>query len=501
MSHPPSVRTNIIWGWADHAIGLFVGLFMMPFVLHTLGDESYGTWLFINSIAGYSGLLYLGFGQTICRFTSTYHTQQDWDRLNHVSSVVFGIYMVTGAIALAISGLLSWLVPSLDCFSSMPAGEIRLVVLLTGLTVALSIVGSVFGGILMGTQRFDQYRGISIASAIIRVALVVLFLKHESGLVRLAVVFTIVTILENAAYITLAYRGVPTLRIDLRSVFKEGVGEYFQFGMLSFLNTIASQVLAVTDTVIIGIYFGPSHIVPFYIALRLSRFVGQPINQIAGVFMPRAGELHTQNNTRQLRKLLALGVGVSFLMTAGVLIGAAWFGETVIKTSVGPSYELSHNLLLILLFAQLVVIPTQVIRSVLYGVGNVRLPAMLYLTEAICNVVLTLLLIKPFGLIGVVTATVIPVFLIELFILAPYGLRTLGISGSEFVRECLGPQILPLLALSIYSAVLANTIAVPDTWPAVIAVTAGGGLTLVAVWSARHYGLKAWDTSHAVSST
>ena len=74
--------------WFAHAVTLCVGFFLMPYILHTVGDTTYGTWLLLNSVAGQTGLLYLGFGDAISRFTSKYYAEKRWIQLNRTVSCI-----------------------------------------------------------------------------------------------------------------------------------------------------------------------------------------------------------------------------------------------------------------------------------------------------------------------------------------------------------------------------------------------------------------------------
>ena len=56
-----TLQRNILISWLSHATTLLVGLFLVRFVKGTLGDDGYGAWIFVNSIANYATLLYLGF--------------------------------------------------------------------------------------------------------------------------------------------------------------------------------------------------------------------------------------------------------------------------------------------------------------------------------------------------------------------------------------------------------------------------------------------------------
>ena len=74
MSLNGSVKRNVLASWGTHASNLVLGFFLTRYTLDVLGVSTYGSWLLINSIAGYSGLLYFGFGDTISRYVAKYHS-------------------------------------------------------------------------------------------------------------------------------------------------------------------------------------------------------------------------------------------------------------------------------------------------------------------------------------------------------------------------------------------------------------------------------------------
>ncbi len=140
------------------------------------------------------------------------------------------------------------------------------------------------------------------------------------------------------------------------------------FSGFAFIDAIAWTLIEATDSILIGIFFSPAMIVPYYIALRLTQFINMPIAQIGKVFMPRAGELHA-NEDHALQKLVLNGVSLSFLLVTGFFIGVCFFGNTLINTWVGPGYPESHLLLMILLGARIVALPvsTLPLRTVRHG--------------------------------------------------------------------------------------------------------------------------------------
>ena len=476
------LRINLLASWADHALGVLIGLFLMPFVLRTIGDEQYGQWLLICSVIGYSGLLNLGFADTVSRFVAHHHAQDEIPQINRVVSVIGLVYLGIGVLLAGLTTLAVWLVPSLCQWEGTSASELRTVVALLGASAAVGILGSVFGGVIVGLQRMEVERGIRSIAGLVRFGLTVVFLQQQQGLTTLAVVFLVTTLVENLGYAVVVFRLLPGLRLSLSLCRWETLRECGSFSMYSMLEGISIKLVEATDTVVIGCLLGTKFVVPYYVSLRLTQFIAQPLQVIGLIAMPRGAALGAVQHTDQLLELVRKGVGFAFLLIGAFFIGACFFGDLVLHAWVGQSYEQSHLLLLVLLGAQVIATPMRVLRGVLFGLGHARVPALVYFCEAVANLVLSLLLIQPLGVLGVALGTAIPVFVVELFVLLPYALKTLKFEWSPFLRSIVVPQLLPLLALWAYSSSVSAFLEVGFGRLPVFVVSAGGGVVLAGSW-------------------
>jgi O-antigen/teichoic acid export membrane protein len=475
-----SLKRNLVASWGEQAINLLIGLCLMPFVLHTIGDGPYGTWVFINSIAGYSGLLYLGFGQTISRFVADLHARNERDRMNGVVNVVLAVYSSMAVLALVLAILLAWLSPRWHDGRYASANELSLVIMILGAHVATGLVGSVFGGVLMGVQRFDLCALVAAVCGFARVGLTVAVLQSDHGLLRLALIFLAITVLENAGCAWLAFRQIPWLSIGRRHLKASALRECFSFSIYAFINAISSQLIDATDTILIGLVCGAEAIVPYNIAQRLCLLLCRPIQQIASISMPRAGALSAAAHGGRLRELTTGASGLSLLLVGGFLVGASFFGGNVIRNWVGPGYEQSLLLLLVLLAAKTISIPLGVLRSVLLGMGLPRLPAFLLLAQALANLALSLVLVRYWGLLGVALGTLIPVLIVELLLFLPLAAGRLELSPNDLWRRVVGPQAPALAGLAVYCTIAVSAWQGPLGWASLVVVCAGGGAVLIA---------------------
>lgn len=481
-----TIRRNILASWLSHALTLVVGLFLVRYVKGTLGDTGYGAWIFVSSVAGYSGLLYMGFGAAVCRYSARYHSLQDWPGLNRILSSIFAIYALNSLIALLAAAGCALFAEHLSDWEGQSLTEVRQVLLLLGLNATIGLWGSVFSGLLVGIQRFDIQRAVLVGGTLVRVVLIVFGLQTFPSLLVMAGVFLAVTVLENCTYFFAARRLVPQLHVAWRFVSRDAFRECYGFTAFNALGMVSDYLISLTDTVVIGCMLGTAATVPYYIALRICQMARTPLEQLAEVMLPKAGELQIRQEWDRLRRLVLQGTGASLLLIGGFAIGSVYFADRLLLTWLGPGNEASPPILMVLLGAQLVALPLRVPKLTLMGLGDIRMPALFDVTQATANLVLSLILVQYWGVIGVAWGTLIPALCCELGLLLPYASRRLGLQPRRLLIDTLLPQLPAWAALWAYCE-FASRIAWPTSWLSLILIAAGGGAVLIGVRAAIYW--------------
>lgn len=472
-----SIRNNILAGWGAHVVTVLIGFFLMPFIIATVGEAQYGAWVFINALAGYAGLVYAGFGATICRYVSDLSAKKEWARLNQFVSSIQAIYFVSAAIAILISCGFAWMAGFLDKWDSLPTNEVRISIMIVGTTIALGMIGSVYGGVLIGMQRLDMKHGIDVFAGVTRLVLVLVCLQQQFGLITLAFIFFAATLVDNIISAICAYRIVPTLSIAPWHTRKDVMKECFGFSAFTAIAMVAESLIFFTDTVVIGIILGPLAVVPYQIGQRIAQMIQVPVTQIGEAILPKAGELHAQQGHGRLAEVVGKGMSLAFLITGGFLIGSAYFGEMLIVTWIGKSYTSAALVLTILVGAQMVALPMVVARKALLGMGEVRVPAFIDLFEAGVNLLLSIILIQFMGIIGVALGTLFPIIVIELAIFLPYASRALSTTPRDLFHKIVTPHVPALAGLLLYCD-LVSRLDLRTGWHYILPITIGGGVVL-----------------------
>jgi O-antigen/teichoic acid export membrane protein len=473
-----SVRRNILAGWMAHLVTVLIGFFMMPYVLGVLGEAQYGTWVFLNAVAGYATLVYAGFGGTICRYVADAWSRKDLQRLNAVVSTIQVVYLGTAAIVFFLASLFAWYAPAFQNWDGMSLLEVRVSILVLGGTIGLGMIASVYGGVLIGTQRFDYKRGIELATGIARLLLTIGCLHQRYGLITLAAIFFAITVFEQGISAWLAYRQIPGLSVAPWLMRWDILKECFGFSAFSAVSLVAEYLIFFTDTVVISVVKGPLAVVPYQIGLRIAQMIQVPVAQIGEVVLPKAGELHARSNPQELGRVIARGMGLSLLLTGGFLIGSIYFGDLLILTWIGKAYESSGTVLVLLVASQVIALPMIVARKGLMGIGQVRFQAFIDLLEGALNLVLSLIFIRYWGIVGVAWGTLIPLTVVELCCLLPYSCRRLHLSPRLLWQHVLSPQIPAFVALIVFCE-LAAPYTPARGWVALLSVSIVGGGVLI----------------------
>ena len=419
---------NVIWNWGAFSFSLVIGFFLSPFVIHHLGDAGYGVWVLMLSVTSYLGFFDLGVRGAVTRYVSKFHTQGDHQEASRIASSATGIFLIAGALAILVALVLALV--AVDLFQIPPAYHqpARSVLLLSGITMAVTLIGGVFGGILVGLQRFDLSNTIGVLSTGLRALATVLVLRAGRGIVALAWIQLIFSVVPVIASAYLSLRLYPQLRISMRHFAWAPVSLIFSFSVVSFLCNVSQQVIYYTDAVVIGIFLPVGLITFFSIAGNLMNYARALISGISFTMTPLASSLEAAGKNQRLQQV---ALDAPRYATALMLPIAATFivrGQSFIRLWMGPEYaELSGRVLWILSLALLFSAATQVLASVMFGISRHRVMMVAVLVEAVCNLAASVALVRVIGIVGVAWATTIPNLAASLLFWPWYVRRTLGI--------------------------------------------------------------------------
>ena len=445
---------NIGTNWVVTLVTIAVTYFLVPFSVHAVGQDGYGTWNLINSFTGYLSLLVLGVPMASVRYFAEHVAERDQRKLNEAIGSCTGLYLIMGASALLAGiGLFAFFTVAYEIPAAWRS-DAHLAFFLVVLSVAAGFVAMLPAGIMAAHHDFVLRNLVVLGRLILRLGLTLILLTLRASLVFLALIQVICVTFEFVTAWLLIRRRYPGVRMRLADLDWKMVRQIFSFSLYVLLLNVGVRLSFETDALVIGAFMDVGRI-PFYtVANTLVLYLMEFVLAIAAVVMPMATKLKTEGRASELREIFLKWskIALSLTLMAGLFL--IILGPEFIGWWLDPSFEEpAGRVLQILVVAGLVFLPVRgVAQPILMGLGKPGLPAIAFLAAGLLNLVLSLALVGPLGLPGVALGTAIPnvLFAVVVLLLACRELETPFKQYVQYVvlRAALGA--VPVLAFLLW---------------------------------------------------
>jgi O-antigen/teichoic acid export membrane protein len=426
---------NVGSSWFSLGVSILVGIFLSPFILHRLGNVAYGAWVLVFSITGYYGLFDLGIRSSIIRYVSTYTANNDMEGVSRLINTALAVYTAIGVAAMGTTVVLSSFLGSLFRMPPQFLPTARVLFLMVGAAVALGFPAGVFGGILEGLNRFYFVNVTNLASTLLRALLIVLALRVGYGLLTVALVTVTLPLLGALVRAIIALRVLP-LHFGWKYVDRSAITEIARYSGISFILMIAYKLRFKTDEIVIAKMLSVGAVTFFSIGDRLVDYTGEVVSSLAQIFVPMSGQSDAKGDQERLRKILIAGNRACALIVFPITATLIILGKSVITAWVGQRYvHASYPVMVTVLIPSTFALAQAASPRILYGMAKHRSLAWVTGMEGIANLVLSVVLIRPLGLVGDALGTAIPLTCSSLFFLPRHLCRLLNVRIGFFLRQ------------------------------------------------------------------
>ena len=436
------IAKNVGSSWVSLGFDVLVGLFLSPFLIHWLGDTAFGIWVLIFSITGYYGLFDLGIRSSVVRYVSKFAATDDIEDLAKLINTSLFTYSCIGALSLLVTLFLSFYVDHIFKIPPELHSTARGLLLLVGASVGIGFPLGVVGGYLDGLQRFYVNNWANIAGDIARLVGILLAVHYGRGLLTIAAITVVLPVILSAIRGVIAYRIQP-VPFGLKYVDRTTFRTMVNYSSVTMIIMIATQLKFKTDNIVIGTMISAAAVTYFSIGSRIVSYAQQVVMAMAQNFLPIASQSEATGNMDRLRKVFVVGNRIcaltAFPITAVLLV----LGRSVIELWVGKKYVATSYPVLVVLIVPATLMWAQAASGrVLFGISKHRTWAFVTLAEGICNLILSIILVRPYGIIGDAYGTAIPLACSMILFMPRHLCRQLGIRLGTYLREAF---VLPLL--------------------------------------------------------
>ena len=444
------IARNVLFNWFGTISNLAVGFFLMPFIIHRLGNVAYGVWVLAVGVMAYLGLLDLGMQSAVLRFVSKGHTQNDHQGASEAISAALWVRLQISALILVLSVGLAAVFPLVFNVPAELAGDARKAIFLIGVTTAITMSVGVVAGVLSALNRYDLHNYLTTVQTAVRVIGVVAVLRTGHGIVAIAVCELIAVLVYNALLVWVAHRLYPQLRILLNKPKRETLKRIWTYSSYAFLTTIAIQLIYQTDTIVVGKFVSVAAVTYYAIAYSLCAYTSQAINSIGATFVPAASTYEAAGDTNSLLMLYKNGTRATLAVSVPILITLMVRGRSFIGLWMGPQYSHSSGTVLIILCSALLfAFANRTAQAIAFGVEKHKMSAIWAIGEGVTNLALSIVLARRYGIYGVAIGTMVPSLIMHLVLWPGYISKLVGLIYSEVVWKVWAPVYLSSIPFAI----------------------------------------------------
>jgi membrane protein EpsK len=453
-------------------LSVLVGFWYTPFLVNSLGTETYGMIGLASSFVVYLSLATVGLNSAVGRYLTIALERGYTEEANKVfNTSLFG----TLAVVVALLAPISLLALHVESFLQIPPGQTETVRSLFLLAAAAFLIGTLSGPFAVATfarNRFDIRSGIATAELVTRIGVVIaLFYWFSPTLHYVGYGFVAAAFVSAAGSYWSWRRLVSELSVSWKATEWKTFWELSTMSGWVLINHVGTILFLNVDLLIINHVLGPHEGGRYAALLQLSMVLRSLAGSVAGVFGPTIMHLVAQNNRSQLLKYTKQSVRILGLLLALPIGLTCGFSKSLLTLWLGPAFTELWPLLTLMILPltiNLIVLP---LFSINIALNKITLPGYATCALGIINCLLSWLLAGPahWGLYGVALAGAIVLSLKNALLTPYYAAHIL----EEHPRILLHSLLTPAFLTSLLTGLLigADFCLPAATWPQLIVRT------------------------------
>ena len=486
-SLPSGFSRNVLANYSLALTSLVAAVISTPLLTARLGPERFGVWSLIGTMIPFLELLEFGFSNATTTFVARRLAVHDDEGVNRVLNTSFFLLMIPGLVSFAIVAGLAAILPHVVHIPPDLVGQARILLLLLGLDMAISIPGDAFGSALISLSRYDLLNASLIIVMVAQVLGWFVALGLHEGLVALGIITVAISMVGQVSRFLMVHKLLPSVRVSFRSFDRSLMGPLGQLSGWFSVRQLCTIVDDLSDVIIVGIVVNVKAAGVFAIGQKMATATTGFLQPATVVFFPHAAQLAGRGETEELHATVTTGNRVATGLALPLCLVVGILAHPAIAAWVGPRYLNAVDVCAILTVAVAVNSFAITGSTVISGVGEPRALSIPSAIASLIQLVLAFVMGHAFGIVGVAWGFLI-VSVVKNAVLVTITSRRFKLSTIGFLASVTRAHVLAVLAAGTLGWYLAqgpvgNYVASNSRIYGVV-ITAFTGLALLIVYEA-----------------
>ena len=390
-----------------------LGLIKTKVMLKYLGDDSVGLYQLFSQIFTYLSLIDGGLAAGITFFLYKPVNEENYNKINSILSAAKKYFNKIAVVILVFGIILSFFIMFFIKETSFSHLYIQICFILYVLASVNSYFVAARFTLYEANQELYVSSSINYTLTIVKSILEIVLSMLGLGLVWLIFSFFILTVLRNFAIILLSKRRFPKLNLNVEEKDYTFKGEVKNLLVQKIGNVVFENI----DVILISKFLGSVSVVMYTAYFQLENMIRLIVKRISASALPSVGNLLVTekeksneifNELNSMLFYIANVICIPFVIVISYFVNL-WYGSKYVVS------EFSSICFILVLYINIIVMVLEVF---IKADGKFALIKRSTIYQAIVNLVLSLILIKPFGISGILFATIFS-FLTGNFIFYP----------------------------------------------------------------------------------
>lgn len=452
--------------WTGTLANFVLAFLATPIIVYSFGDVRYGIWSLVMSFTAYYGLLDFGISTSLIKYYSEYIAKNDEQSATKIINAAFFLYLLISLLLVIAVSALNIFVGTIFNIPPELLTETKFLVCITGIVFGIELIGNTFRAVITSLRKFVLRNFLNIVFSLVRIISLVTILKLGYGLVTAGWVILGICIIRNTTYALIAFKLSPFLKISYTFIDPLTIRASASFTFYNFLGKVSNRILERSDLILVAMFFDMQITACYSIAEALVRYSQMIPKGVRGIILPFSSKLNAQNDKEELKKMALILPKYTISFFLGIWLGMFFFGREFIELWMGPGYELSHSIAIILLLSKTIFMSQNILVHILAGMGFNRYFGILAVIELAIKICLSILLIEQFGIYGIALGSLFTFAITSLILVPNYALNKIKIRRIYYYVHAL---LLPCaVCVMIYAA--NSTMVMSILWSPVVAL-------------------------------
>ncbi len=442
MSIISRLGRNLQYGTYLQVLRIVVRFVLMPFILSRVDKGLFGVYVLVNTFIGYFRILDFGVSSSVQKYTAEYNAKGESEKTNDLINFGISFYLIIGVIvslALLIFSFIYQFIIKVDPSYVLLGRKIFWIASCAAIFIWVLVP---FREVIKGLQRSDIISKVGILITLGNLGIAYISLKFYESFILYVMGLQIITILLSLWFIRTTLKMIPEYKFRPFYFSKNIRKDVINYSKYAFLMSLLGIFIFQFDNIVIGVFLSTAVITVYYIAFQLQQQI-RSLNALLGSpLVAISSDIGSRDDREKEGKVIFNGTKVMTAIFIPVVIISiiymkvfilAWMGNEFIG-SVLPA----QILLTFWFFNNLTEVLSTMVSA---GKGRIGLTFKVQCINAIANVVLSIILCKYYGIIGIALGTTIPMIISQIIGIRLY-LRFLKVKFIEFFNKAISPNLI-----------------------------------------------------------